>query len=349
MIKLLRITACLFGAVAVCFGTDIQLSEAGRKAEEASCIACHSTRLIDSQRLSAAAWTKEVDKMIGWGAIVPDRRLLIDYLSSEYNISKPVPPPAISGNGVEKSGMSKRIALVTGGSRGIGRAIVEELSKTHEVIATYNTNREAAQAVADSTGAAILACDLGDISSIYRLVEDIRQRFAPVELLVNNAGIAPRERRDILEATPDSFDEIVRTNLKGPYFLTQQIARRMIEHERGRIVFIGSISSFTASVNRGDYCMAKAGLSMAVKLFAARLAEHNIPVFDIQPGIIRTDMIASVAAAYEKRIADGLLPQRRMGEPEDIARTVRAIADGQLDYCTGQVIHADGGFHLRIL
>lgn len=238
---------------------------------------------------------------------------------------------------------------MTGGSRGIGRAIVEELSKTHYVIATYNTNRDAAQAVADATGAAILPCQLGDLASIFELVEAVREQFPPVDLLVNNAGMAPRERRDLLDATPESFDEIIGTNLKGPYFLTQQIARTMVERGSGRIVFVGSISSFTASVNRGDYCVAKAGVSMAVKLFAARLAAHNIPVFDIQPGIIRTDMIASVAAAYEQRIADGLLPQRRMGEPEDIARTIRSIADGQLDYCTGQVLHVDGGFHLRIL
>ncbi|HWF46460.1 MAG TPA: 3-ketoacyl-ACP reductase [Bryobacteraceae bacterium] len=245
--------------------------------------------------------------------------------------------------------MSKPIALVTGGSRGIGRAIVEELSKTHQTIATYNTNRDAAEAVADATGAAILPCQLGDLASIFELVEAIRKQFPPIDLLVNNAGMAPRERRDLLEATPESFDEIIGTNLKGPYFLTQQIARTMVERGSGRIVFVGSISSFTASVNRGDYCLAKAGISMAVKLFATRLAAHNIPVFDIQPGIIRTDMIGSVAAAYEKRIADGLLPQRRMGEPEDIARTIRSIADGQLDYCTGQVLHVDGGFHLRIL
>jgi NAD(P)-dependent dehydrogenase (short-subunit alcohol dehydrogenase family) len=238
---------------------------------------------------------------------------------------------------------------VTGGSRGIGRAIVEELSKTHQVVATYNTNRDAAQAVADATGAAILPCQLGDLASIFELVETVRKQFPPVDLLVNNAGMAPRERRDLLDATSESFDEIIGTNLKGPYFLTQQIARMMVERGSGRIVFVGSISSFTASVNRGDYCIAKAGISMVVKLFAARLAAHNIPVFDIQPGIIRTDMIASVAAAYEKRIADGLLPQRRMGEPEDIARTIRSIADGQLDYCTGQVLHVDGGFHLRIL
>jgi NAD(P)-dependent dehydrogenase (short-subunit alcohol dehydrogenase family) len=177
----------------------------------------------------------------------------------------------------------------------------------------------------------------------------IRRDFDYVDLLVNNAGMGPRERRDILEASPESFDEVFATNLKGPYFLTQEISRWMLKRESGRIVFVGSISSFTASINRGDYCMSKAGVSMAAKLFASRLAPHNVQVFEIQPGIIRTDMIASVAAAYEKRIQDGLLPQRRMGEPADVARAVRAIADGLLDYCTGQALHVDGGFHLRTL
>lgn len=245
--------------------------------------------------------------------------------------------------------MSKPLALVTGGSRGIGRAIVEELSRTHQVIATYNANREAADAVAESTGAVFLQCRLGDLRSCRELAAGVEERFPPVDLLINNAGMAPRERRDILDATPDSFDEILAANLKGPYFLTQSIARRMLERSSGRIVFIGSISSFTASVNRGDYCLSKAALSMAAKLFAARLARHNIPVFEIQPGIIRTDMIASVAASYEDRIANGLLPQPRIGEPRDVSRAVRAIADGLLDYSTGQVIHVDGGFHLRTL
>ena len=238
------------------------------------------------------------------------------------------------------------VALVTGGSRGIGRAIVEELASTHQVIATYRSNREAAERVAAQTGATIFGCDLGDPTSCEQLLESIS---GTVDLLVNNAAMAPRERRDILEATPASFDEILAANLRGPYFLTQQIARHMLPRGSGRIIFIGSISSFTASVHRGDYCMAKAGISMAVKLFAARLAGHGISVFEVQPGIIRTDMITPVAAGYEARIADGLLPQRRMGEPQDVANVVRAIADGKLDYCTGQVIHADGGFHLRIL
>jgi NAD(P)-dependent dehydrogenase (short-subunit alcohol dehydrogenase family) len=237
-------------------------------------------------------------------------------------------------------------ALVTGGSRGIGRAIVEELSKTHQVTATYNSNRKAADEVAEFTGATFLPCQLADLHSVAAMLERTDQ---PIDLLINNAGMAPRERTDILEATPESFDELFATNLRGPYFLTQQIARRMLQAKNGRIVFIGSISSFTASTNRGDYCMTKAGISMAAKLFAARLALHNIPVFEIQPGIIRTDMIQSVAAVYDQRIADGLVPQRRMGKPSDVAQVVRAIADGKLDYSTGQTLHVDGGFHLRTL
>lgn len=203
--------------------------------------------------------------------------------------------------------------------------------------------------MAESTGATILPCQLNDRNSRRQLVSEIRQRFAAIDLLVNNAGIAPRERRDILEASEESFEELFATNLQGPYFLTQQIARGMLERGSGRIVFIGSVSAFTVSTNRGDYCMTKAAISMAAKLFAARLAAHRIPVFEIEPGVIRTDMIASVAAAYEQRIADGLVPQGRMGEPVDVARAVRAIADGHLDYSTGQVIHVDGGFHLRVL
>jgi 3-oxoacyl-[acyl-carrier protein] reductase len=244
---------------------------------------------------------------------------------------------------------SKPIALVTGGSRGIGRAIVEELSKTHDVIGTYNSNYRAAESVAAAAGAIMLPCHLGDLDSCRRLLESVKQLFPAIHLLVNNAAMGSRERRDILDPAPDSLDEMLATNLKGPYFLTQQVARWMLEAHSGRIVFIGSISSFTASVNRGGYCMAKAALSMAVKLFAARLAGDGIPVFEIQPGIIRTDMIAPAIASYEEKIAQGLLPQRRMGEPADVANAVRAIADGTLDYCTGQVIHADGGFHLRIL
>jgi NAD(P)-dependent dehydrogenase (short-subunit alcohol dehydrogenase family) len=245
--------------------------------------------------------------------------------------------------------MNKPVAVVTGGSRGIGRAIAEELASTHTVVATYNSNRQAADSLAAATGAIPLPCQLGNLDSCNTLAAELARRFERINLLVNNAGMAPRQRADILEATPESFDELIATNLRGPYFLTQQIARRMLAAGSGRIIFIGSISAFTASVNRGDYCLTKAAISMAAKLFAARLAPHGIPVFEIQPGIIRTDMIASVAGVYEQRIADGLLPQRRMGEPSDVAAAVRAIADGRLDYCTGQTLHVDGGFHLRIL
>jgi NAD(P)-dependent dehydrogenase (short-subunit alcohol dehydrogenase family) len=161
--------------------------------------------------------------------------------------------------------------------------------------------------------------------------------------------MAPRERRDLLETTEDSFDELIATNLKGPHFLTQHAARWMLERGKGRIVFVTSISAYTASVNRGEYCVSKAGLSMSVALYAQRLAAYGIQVFEIRPGIVRTDMIARVEKAYDEKIAGGLLPQPRMGEGSDIAKAVRAVADGLLDYSTGQVLNVDGGFHLRSL
>jgi 3-oxoacyl-[acyl-carrier protein] reductase len=241
----------------------------------------------------------------------------------------------------------KPVALVTGASRGIGRAIAIELSNTHTVIATYRGNQEAAESLRAQTGAEIIQSDVSSAADRQSLVSDVKARHSRLDLLVNNAGIAPRERRDVLEATELSFDDLIATNLKGPHFLTQQVARWMVEQGAGRIVFITSISSYTASVNRAEYCIAKAGLSMSVSLYAQRLAAHNVQVFEIRPGIIRTDMIAKVAQVYEEKIASGLLPQRRMGEGLDVARAVRAIADGLLDYSTGQIIDVDGGFHLR--
>ena len=168
-------------------------------------------------------------------------------------------------------------------------------------------------------------------------------------MLVNNAGIAPRERRDLLEATDESFDEVIGTNLKGPYFLTQSAGRWMAEQGSGRVVFVTSISSYTSSTNRGEYCVSKAGLSMTVQLFADRLAAHGVGVFEIRPGVIQTDMIAKVRGKYEKLAEEGLLPQGRLGVPDDIAKSVRAIANGLLDYSTGQVLDVDGGFHIRRL
>jgi 3-oxoacyl-[acyl-carrier protein] reductase len=247
-------------------------------------------------------------------------------------------------------------AIVTGASRGIGRGIALELSTTHHVLATYLGSRDHAESLRAETGCDIFRCDISSPEDRAALIAHAREIFPEgLDLLVNNAGIAPRERRDILDATEASFDELIGTNLKGPHFLTQLAARWMLEKDqnpevsRGRVVFVSSISAFTASINRAEYCISKAGESMSRMVFAQRLAPEGVQVFEIQPGIIRTDMIAKVEKVYDEKIAAGLLPQRRMGEPRDIARVVRAIADGHLDYCAGQVINADGGFHLRSL
>ena len=245
--------------------------------------------------------------------------------------------------------MPKPGSIVTGASRGIGRAIAVELSRTHQVIATYHSNRDAAASLAAETGAEIVPCDVSSAADRAALIARARERFESLDLLVNNAGIAPRERRDILEPSAESFDELIAVNLMGPHFLTALAARWMLERGRGRIVFITSISAYAASVNRAEYCISKAGLSMSAALYAQRLAAHGIPVFEIRPGIVRTDMIAGAEKGYDERIAAGLLPQPRMGEGADVARAVRAIADGLLDYSTGQVIDVDGGFHLRSL
>jgi NAD(P)-dependent dehydrogenase (short-subunit alcohol dehydrogenase family) len=245
--------------------------------------------------------------------------------------------------------LSKPTCIVTGGSRGIGRAIAVELARSHDVIATYRSQREAAERLSEETGCAIFPCDVASRADREALMAFARQRFASLDLLVNNAGMAPRERRDLLDASEESFDEVLAANLKGPHFLTQQAARWMLERGAGRIVFVTSISAYTASVNRGEYCISKAGLSMSVALYAQRLAAHGIQVFEIRPGIVRTDMIRQVEKLYDDKIAAGLLPQLRMGEGSDVAKAVRAIAAGLLDYSTGQVLNVDGGFHVRSL
>jgi NAD(P)-dependent dehydrogenase (short-subunit alcohol dehydrogenase family) len=208
--------------------------------------------------------------------------------------------------------------------------------------------------------------DVADPADHLRLVEHTYQEFGRLDLLVNNAGVAPRQRTDLLEATVESFDHQISTNLRGPYFLTQLAARRMIE-QRGKaddssrpgpalagggpkIVVISSISASTASIDRGDYCLSKAGLSMMVKLFAVRLAPHGINVYEIRPGIIATDMTGKVKDKYDRLILDeGLTPIARWGTPQDVARAVVAIATDLLPYSTGSVIDVDGGFHLRTL
>jgi 3-oxoacyl-[acyl-carrier protein] reductase len=179
--------------------------------------------------------------------------------------------------------------------------------------------------------------------------------YGALNILVNNAGIAPRERKDILEATEESFSELISTNLQGPYFLTQSVANWMISQQnkkadfKGCVVNISSISSTVASVNRGEYCIAKAGVSMATQLYAVRLADYNIPVYEVRPGIIYTDMTAAVADKYNKLISEGLMLQKRWGTPEDVGKAVLSLVSGDLPYSTGQVIMVDGGMSVQRL
>jgi NAD(P)-dependent dehydrogenase (short-subunit alcohol dehydrogenase family) len=249
----------------------------------------------------------------------------------------------------ETASSDRPVAIVTGASRGIGRGIATELASTHRLVATYRGREDAARSLQQETGAEIFRLDIASAADRQALLDFCRETFGRLDLLVNNAGMAPRVRADLLDASEESFDELIDTNLKGPYFLTQAAARWMRQRKTGRIVFITSISAYTSSTNRGEYCVSKAGLSMAVQLFADRLAADGITVFEIRPGVIETDMIAAVKEKYDKLVAEGLLPQPRLGRPADIAKAVRAIADGLLDYSTGQVLDVDGGFHLRRL
>jgi 3-oxoacyl-[acyl-carrier protein] reductase len=267
------------------------------------------------------------------------------------------------GPGVALAG-GRGVALVTGASRGIGRGIALSLAAGgFDLVVNYAGNRRAAEeclalCTAARPGGRYLACqgDIGVADDRARLVDFVRDSFGRVDCLVNNAGVAPAARADILEAGEESFDRLMAINLKGPYFITQRVARFMIElHGRlgagyaPTIITISSISSYTASVNRGDYCLSKAGLGMLTKLFAVRLAEHGIGVYEIRPGVIKTDMTAPVADRYDRLIAEGLTPIRRWGVPEDVGRAVAAVAGGALPFSTGEVINVDGGFHLRSL
>ncbi|GAB3962300.1 3-ketoacyl-ACP reductase [Spirosoma harenae] len=252
----------------------------------------------------------------------------------------------------------KQVAFITGGSRGIGYGIAEQLAKAGFDLAINGMRPESAVAEAleslRALGAEVIYCP-GDIASKENrltMLETIKAHFGRLNVLVNNAGVAPKERRDILEATEESFEYVLSTNLQGAYFLTQAAANWMIEQKRndatftGSIINVSSVSATVASVNRGEYCVAKAGLSMATQLFAARLGEFNIPVYEVRPGIIQTDMTAGVTAKYDKLIADGLCVQKRWGFPEDVGRAVSSLAIGNFPYSTGQVIMVDGGMTL---
>ena len=251
--------------------------------------------------------------------------------------------------------MTERTALVTGGTRGIGLGIARALAQEGWSLALGGMRPEAeVRAALDelrALGVAVhyLRGDLARRDDRVRIAGEARAHLGPINALVNNAGRAPRVRADLLSATEDSFEELLRTNLQGPYFLTQAIARDQVDERRAdpsfaaSIVFVTSVSAELASPNRGEYCVSKAGLSMAARLFAARLAEHGIPVYEVRPGIIATDMTAGVRDVYDRRIAEGLVPERRWGQPDDVGRAVAALVRGDVPYATGTIINIDGG------
>ena len=274
-----------------------------------------------------------------------------------------------------------RVAIITGASRGIGRGIALALADLDfDLVINYARNLAAAQqsardcvmpagSMGETIRAELCQADISSATDREKLIEFARKEFGRLDLLINNAGVAPEVRADILDATADSFDRLISINVKGPYFLTQLAAKWMIEQVKARgtggrpktaeelaageyrpkIITISSISAYAASTNRGDYCVSKAALSMLTPLFASRLAEHGIGVFEIRPGIIATDMTAPVKETYDQQIAAGFTPIRRWGTAEDVAKAVACIAQDALPFSTGEVINVDGGFHLRRL
>jgi len=249
----------------------------------------------------------------------------------------------------------KRVALITGGARGIGLGIAQCLAREGLDLVVCGVREETAAADALATlrelGADVLyvQADVGDAEARRRLIAATERHFGRVHVLVNNAGMAPKVRADLLEASEESFVEVLRTNLQGPYFLTQAAARWMIAQKkvdaafRGCIVNVSSISATVASVSRGDYCISKAGVSMATRLWAARLGEFDLPVYEVRPGVVRTDMTGGVAAKYDALLADGLAPQARWGQPDDVGKAVAALVRGDFPYSTGAVFMIDGG------
>jgi NAD(P)-dependent dehydrogenase (short-subunit alcohol dehydrogenase family) len=257
------------------------------------------------------------------------------------------------------------VVLVTGASRGLGRGIAQSCARLGCDVAIHYQGNEAAaretiqiceRAAIREQKFALVQGNIALSADRARLFEATLAAFGRLDALVNNAGMAPRVRADITEAGEESYDEVMNVNLKGPYFLTQLAARQFLKHPNQcrlaggyKIIFITSVSADTASVNRGEYCLSKAGLAMASQLWATRLAGEGAQVFEIRPGIMETDMTAGVKKKYDKLIADGLIPQKRWGKPEDVGLAVEAILRGSFPYATGEVIYLDGGFHLRRL
>jgi NAD(P)-dependent dehydrogenase (short-subunit alcohol dehydrogenase family) len=261
---------------------------------------------------------------------------------------------------------NRPVALVTGASRGIGRAITLELARIgYDVMLNYRSNEAAARETCaeakviggEASKMSVCCADVALTKAREELLATTKNELGRLDVLVNNAGIAPEKRADLLEATEEDFDRLIDVNLKGPYFLSQAVARWMIEQKssghipdyRPAIINITSVSSYAASPERGAYCVSKAGLSMATSLFAARLADEGVNVYEIRPGIIATDMTANVKEKYDRLINQGLTPLKRWGTPEDVGRAVAAVASGSFRFSTGETINVDGGFHLRRL
>lgn len=256
----------------------------------------------------------------------------------------------------------ERVALVTGSRRGIGFGIIKALAQAgYKTIMSATTPAEQAQEQLAEVrkldpGCNYIRCDISKTEDRAALFAQIERDYGRLDLLVNNAGVAPNVRLDILQTTEESYDRVMDINLRGTFFMCQLGANYMIEklHQNlpeytPRIINISSNSAYTASTNRGEYCISKAGMSMVTLLFADKLAQYGIPVFEVRPGIIQTDMTATVHEKYAKLIAEGITPIQRFGQPEDVAKCVLAAADGLLDFATGQVLNADGGFHIRRL
>ena len=257
--------------------------------------------------------------------------------------------------------MANKTALITGSSRGIGFGIAIELAKARFNLVINGVRKQAVvQPIIDGLkafGIKVIYAQ-GDISQKedrQKIFNTVISEFGQLNVLVNNAGIAPKERKDILDASEESFDTLIKINLKGPYFLTQLFARHMVEQKKkdtsfdGCIINVSSVSATVASINRGEYCISKAGIAMATKLWAARLGEFNIPVYEIQPGVIKTDMTSAVSEKYDKLFAEGLAIQKRWGLPEDIGKVAAAMASGMMPYSSGQVVKVDGGMTIQRL